>query len=1232
LFVIATNRHSVRVLYNGRRWWYQPQALLPEKSGLTESPGVWFIRAILRAHGYDHTTLHPLLGKQVTTGTWQVGDIVVPMLLSDDGSGSQSSHEQQLCFMESCVGRIVAETSSSTSSLTVRGRDSGTVLVEYVDTAFAEAADAQVGSGLQDSDSSLLETRRVRVSKLLHSSVFHGATPLLPPSKTPIFPPRQSSQSKNSGVEPMDASSTEMETGAVSDKLMSDIKKMRRLDLNAIENVTKECKHNPAALAGIFSAGLPDAVIAAVDCAEKKLQNSDDGETLAQAISALGRLAVVVAEKLFPGVPNDSIDTNETHESSEDAPSAEANPAQEEESIDDPEYLRNNPRDPRSLRVSSALMQEAGRAGRLSSLQQRRNMLLSLMSRARRGNAGLNDFLSRETNGEAREFSLGHMMPALGPFRQDAAAALLFGPPGELELGRSFEDLAGAANEEQSRRTASSSGPTNNRTRQAPRQASRPIPSFGSQQEGDAPFLETILRGRSGKLATAAAGGKGLGSIQPATLRALISNGFLGNSLVWVKAALDSQSKKVSLKDSQRGAPVFQTATDEEETPLLQLAISLGCSASILKHLIRHGAQVGENDIIRAAKSDQPEALSILLQYAVYSEGLVDLQTCSPTVAKVIQDASSRQTDQERKMRQEAGTLMVTLVRRLVELGLVSRRRHDNKMDLCSRAIAGALVGNVLLRALHKRQQDATSGLRAVDGSRRRQSQNQPDSSTRGRSGSDDAYAALSSTPPGLLYVLPKEMIGESLLMDVFHVTGFLLLVEDYLCSKDINDGAIGLTLLSTLLKIFPFFSACSEIERYGFSELVSSHDAFASNRLADISSSIASAASSDKSPGFEAIAVSGVVLCPKRHAAALHVTRHSSFRCDLCSKGVERGRVMHGCRECDWDACERCTDKAESGIVKWNFIRQLASECQRLMSPGTVPQEEDKTVDEFEKVLESLIAADNSSEVNNLSIRLLQRDHESIKEFALILSSRGRLTVHQFLTVILPSLHASLLGGSWENGRLRVSGTAASRRTSRRTKKPRVVGSSSRETEEASHVHQSDDRLLFCKEVVKCLIQKSDEKGPTSQQRSAVMMDSANENSEDEGSDDGGDADDSEGISVSKALIPEFLRRLHQVLSLYENLAQHTPHGAGPSGLKGCDLQALKMPLEVRLLPSASRKRSKTNQSPSHSMSVQAEPLMTVADLELHVLRTCKVSHPSYVAFCRRLVSIDVYSHYFAD
>ena len=59
--------------------------------------------------------------------------------------------------MESCIGRIVAETSSSASSLTSRGRDSGTVLIEFVDKTFGEAVGIQDGSGSGETGAKLLQ-------------------------------------------------------------------------------------------------------------------------------------------------------------------------------------------------------------------------------------------------------------------------------------------------------------------------------------------------------------------------------------------------------------------------------------------------------------------------------------------------------------------------------------------------------------------------------------------------------------------------------------------------------------------------------------------------------------------------------------------------------------------------------------------------------------------------------------------------------------------------------------------------------------------------------------------------------------------------------------------------------------------------------------------------------------------------------------------------------------------
>jgi hypothetical protein len=1160
----------------------------------------------------------------VTTTSWQVGDIVVPKKMAAESKSDTGASDSSQYAMDSCVGRIVAESASTSSSLTARGRDSGTVLVEYVDKAFAEATGVQTGASLQPG--SILETRRVRISRLVHSSTFHGTTAV-----------KRGRAKESASTEPMDVNYGESDGSldlTVSDKVLSDLKKMRRLDVSAIESVTKECKKNYAALSSLFAAGLPDVVMATVDSAFKMLGTSEEGdEKFSEAISALGRLAAVIVEQLFPDARGDPSDSSDNAESQ---PIVDGSSPEEEKSNQDDEEMQDLPRlsrrneelEARSLRLSdAALMQEAGDTERFSSLQQRRSMLLALMSRARRNSAGssMNDILNREMHGSARDAAdaaLNRIMPSLGgPFRQDAAAALLFGPPGDFLSGGSWDDPASDAEDERPRPENSTHRSPSNNTRRSLRSS----PPSGAPQEVECPFLESLLRGRTDKLLAQVSGEKPPGTVQSASLRALISNGLLGNNLTWTKSILDTQSKRLASKPSQSGSTPLQTAADEDGTPLILLAISLGCSSSILRYLIKMGAQVGEKEIKGAADTDQSEALSTLLEYAVYSEGLIDHDQCSQQIARVIHEASSRQEKQMENMKRDSRTLMVTLLRKLVQLGLASRHQNGTT-DVCSRAIAGTLVGDVLLRALHQRQQNSAS---ASQGEERKRASNSSDAN-RGRHAVEGAYAAVSATPLGLLCVFPKDVIRESLFEEIEHVTSFFLLVEDYLCCKDINAGAIGLTLLSTLMENFPFLSQSGEMERYGFSELVSSHDAFASNRLAEISSRVSARASADEAPATEVRATSGVVVCPKDHPATLHVTRHSSFRCDLCGKGVDCGRVMHGCRECDWDACERCTDNGEGGIVKWNHIRALAAECQRLLSPDIESADRDAEVndDQAEKVLKRLAAIDNSSEVNNLSIRLLQRDWGSIKQLSSFLQVQGRMTVHQFLTVIMPALHASLLGRESENDRLNVSPTGSSRRT----KKPRVVGSSSRDTEEGFHTHPNDDRLAFCKAVVKHLIKEVGENQETTSTppQEYEPMDSEksqrDSSDEEEGSDDGlEDDDDDIDLGVSKvgpvSQMPELLRRIHQILSLYENVATAPQPYRKPQSSedKSGDLQSLTKPLKIRLLPSVSRKRPNTSSLRGCSMDICAEPLVSVANLESHVLRTCSLAHPKYLAFCRR-------------
>jgi hypothetical protein len=303
----------------------------------------------------------------------------------------------------------------------------------------------------------------------------------------------------------------------------------------------------------------------------------------------------------------------------------------------------------------------------------------------------------------------------------------------------------------------------------------------------------------------------------------------LVDSLAWVKASVDSQTKKTQLPSLQKSSAVLRNAVDEEGTPLLQLAISFGCSSEIIDFLIMCGSPIGEAEITKAAGRDQPRILSQLLKHASFFEGVIDPNECSPAVAQVFAQAKVRQDDLATKMREAAGAFMVRLLRRLLVVGLSSRRHPSSRVDLCSKAISELLVGNVLLRALQCTQ-------KAASGSSERESPGEEDACDRsGRYPVNNTYSDVSRTAQGLLGCLPQNIVADALLSDSNYTTAFFLLVEDYLSSKDMGDAAAGLTFLATFMRRVPALRACAEMERYGVGELVSFHDVLASSRLAEI-------------------------------------------------------------------------------------------------------------------------------------------------------------------------------------------------------------------------------------------------------------------------------------------------------------------------------------------------------------------------------------------------------------
>jgi hypothetical protein len=294
---------------------------------------------------------------------------------------------------------------------------------------------------------------------------------------------------------------------------------------------------------------------------------------------------------------------------------------------------------------------------------------------------------------------------------------------------------------------------------------------------------------------------------------------------------------------------------------------------------------------------------------------------------------------------------------------------------------------------------------------------------------------------------------------------------------------------------------------------------------------------------------------------------------------------------------------------VKWNHIRELAAECQRLLSQ--TGQKDDKA--EFvrtwdQRLMKCLEQMDNNPEINNLSIRLLQRDRSSIKALQSVLDTRGKLTMHQFISVILPALHASLLGKPSECADSNLVGGSFYRRS----KKPRVVGSIPGNAYETVHSRPCEDkaefaRQLFCRHLHRTVHLSQDSEGGSQ--------------GEDAGSHDSMLEDGAEERALFRC---ELLRRLHQVLSLYENVptlpSVHSRVGRGT--LKLGELQSLTKPLQLRLIPIAGKRDNLATLKDRILLNLHVEPLTSVKDLSNHVLRTCSTSHPVYKSFCRRYVA----------
>jgi hypothetical protein len=1128
-------RRSIRVLHNGRRWWYPPKAIVSERSGLVESPAVWFLRRIFRSHGYDLLTLESLSGKPIDPSFCEVGDFVIPKKSVKNEKFLPSSAP------EKPFARIAGDTPLGLSTWTSLRADPGSVTVEFVERRFGES----VGTNPTDPSGATC-VRKIRSSKLMYGDWSIAESKF---QDTSVL-----TYEVDSCCGEQDSCFTNNAT--ISGKAHAEIAGLARLEKPAIEAVLRECKRSSETLSSLFSNGLPDALLKAIDSAERQMNSLEPREDLAERISAVGCLVMYLANQFFK---EPHIDTaNSLGKLSGD--SRKSDSFRSHSSHITPDQFGQ-------IHLNAPIQQEDSHDGpRLSvSLQQRRNVLLSLMSRARGSNPSyLSEMLEQGNQSMARELAMGQIPPPFGSVRD--LQPFGFGPARHVEDGA--WDLAAnltRGNEHDRLENSNCSGGEDN---SGVAEASRPCKASCSPM-----FLDSVLRCRGETSAGNPISEKGSGASQCLFASHLISKGLLTGDLAWVKAETEAEAKKSHSASLQRTSTISRYLVDEEGTPILRLAIVLGCSPPLLGHLVSCGAFVGVEEMRRAAETGQSQVLAYLMRYHPFPEGFVDLDICSPEVRRVLCDAKRRQEEMNEKMRTDGGDFITNLLGRLVMVCLSARRHQNVRLITCSRSIADLLAGNVLLRALQHAQTRESS---------LRDSEHNDAEDLSGRFSVEDTFSEMASAPNGLLGSVPLAVLHRWLMGDSGWLTVFLQLIEDFLCCKDTADIAAGLSFLCTLLERLPGLRSSQELRLYGMHEFVVFHDTLASKRLDSILARqqtqslkcIEHEEIIESTPNISRDNSNFVVLCPKRHCAVLHITRHASFRCDLCGNGVERGRPMHGCRECDWDACGECMDKAESGLVKCQTIRDLASTCHRLLgaTESTVEKHEVRVTD-----------------IDNLAERLVKRDVTALKDLAKILNAPGGVSFHQFLVHILPALHVACLGCSDDAAFVRSS-------LDRRTKRARFIGCPSTLSTKYTPLLQKAPNRTFCE----CFAQ--------------TFFGSVAHVGND------GDRDLDEGTAMVTDVVEasELVRRLHQTITFHESIpiVPGFVEKPGQSGF-GSQLQRLKKPIEIALLPSHFEG---TDLERDCEIGVFAEPLVSMADLELHVLRTYPCRHPRYSSFSSRL------------
>ena len=362
-----------------------------------------------------------------------------------------------------------------------------------------------------------------------------------------------------------------------------------------------------------------------------------------------------------------------------------------------------------------------------------------------------------------------------------------------------------------------------------------------------------------------------------------------------------------------------------------------------------------------------------MLTHAVYEEGSFDVSDCSEQVKRTLEEFRKRQEKLKSDMLKSASGSIVSLFEAFLGAALKLQRSPGGggaKLNI----IMDTMLGDELYYFLISGDAKGGPAVSRLHGMMQ-----------------NIAGVPLQRLPVqpkrSLLSIIPPSTLEN---MSERTLTMYMRLIEGFMWRNIVKDVCAGLRLTSVLLDRAS--SRAWQMERYGVVEL--------SRR---VSSRYAGSGS-----GSSGLAVlrdpSSIVKCPKNHSCHLHLTRHASFRCDLCGNGVERGKPMHGCRKCDWDACSSCTDKTEVGAAKWAYVKKLASQVEEKAT--ALAEEDDGEPDEVDDDLQIM------------GEKLAQRDLNTLDELLNMLIDPGKITFYEFSTFLLPALHAALCPGKGGGGR----------------------------------------------------------------------------------------------------------------------------------------------------------------------------------------------------------------------